>query len=658
MVAQRRLRMPLAMDIGVTILPEAASTTRTDWFRLAEPQQDQYDTDVILRLASSAISSGGSCLTERTLVDEGPTIFDGQVAICHVYRSWPKFQLLLSDHHLLDGPADHPNISSAAEHIRSWPVAYTQCQRLLVAIHPVLDPQFPLESSEIYRGSLCHSYEHIFGTMWATIFCPIGLAEAIVREMAHQKLRVLGVSLEAATTIVNNDPFDLYASPINNNRLQPMTAVLHATYAYVHVAALDIHLLKAERNSDRRAVISQVLDRNLARVEKGFDVILKHFEPGKHGREFIEGFYTWTESVIRSAEELLGRRFRRPAHLEPAAFRMKRNHNFRMPAASRDARTPVLLAYNGGIGDHLCNLPAVRALTALFCGRLALVCGKGDWERYYSNLDLRAIHEIEFRMTGNGWIFDAETLARLIENCDLFLSINPWHTRSVTDLLTRIRNVESIGFFAHYRHRLTCDYTGHAIDMAFAIPASLNRALKLDDFSQPPAIPGSAVTTAQEFRRRHIRTRRSLFVHTETRVEKRWQRERFERVLDDFLQEFPDYTALVVDIPGYELRGGQHSDRALSLSLSLETTFALLRDCDLFLGIDSCHLHAADLFRIPGVGLFGPTTCRRWGFRFSNHRHLQGGRTMDSLDSNDVYEALRSLARSACGGTEQATESE
>ena len=39
------------------------------------------------------------------------------------------------------------------------------------------------------------------------------------------------------------------------------------------------------------------------------------------------------------------------------------------------ARVPVVFAYNGGIGDRLCNLPALRALASLFPARLVLVCG-------------------------------------------------------------------------------------------------------------------------------------------------------------------------------------------------------------------------------------------------------------------------------------------
>ena len=145
----------------------------------------------------------------------------------------------------------HGRLSTSA----SWPVAFRQCQRLLEAIHPAIDRRFPLESDAIYRGSSSHSYERLFGTVWLTVMCPIGAAEAIVHEMAHQKLRVLGVSFELASRVVGNDRRSLYVSPIVKDRLRPMTAVLHAQYSYIHVTQLDIHILDSERNDRRRDVL-------------------------------------------------------------------------------------------------------------------------------------------------------------------------------------------------------------------------------------------------------------------------------------------------------------------------------------------------------------------------------------------------------------------
>ncbi|MFL9992910.1 hypothetical protein PQR34_18590 [Paraburkholderia sediminicola] len=318
-----------------------------------------------------------------------------------------------------------------------------------------------------------------------------------------------------------------------------------------------------------------------------------------------------------------------------------------MPTNLLSAHFPVVFAYNGGIGDRLCNLPALRALVSLFPKRLALVCHKGDRERYYSDLNLRAVYEIELERIDSGWLFDAAALGHCMGICDLLLCVNPWHTGSVSELLARFPNAESVGFFSDFRHHLSCDYYGHAIDMAFAVPAYLSKRLRLIDFSQPLAISRVASAIARDFRQRCVGSQRTLFVHMDTKREKCWARERFEHVLHRFLREFPDFSALVVD---HHVDAVEHTgfpSRLLPVRLPLDASFGVLRDSDLFLGIDSCHLHAADLFRVQGVGLFGPTTCHRWGFKFSNHQHIQGRNgSMDTIEVDEVCDALFRLARS------------
>ena len=299
------------------LITESARNDQIDWSRLAEPQADQYDTDVVLRLASSTTSPSRPYPYRRTPVGESPSAFDGQVAIRTVCRSLPEFEAFSANY--LDAPADHPNIGLAAEYVRSWPAAFVQCQRLVEAIHPALDPRIPLESAEIYRGSSCHSFERLFGTLWATIYCPIGLAEAIVHEMAHQKLRVLGVSFESATAIVANDPSGLYVSPIIKERGRPMTAVLHAQYSYVYVTTLDLHMLRPERDPAKRQVLGCVLERNLARIEEGYETLQRYFQSGEHGKEFMEGFSAWTEKTIGLAKDLLGRGGKSDLRLAQAA---------------------------------------------------------------------------------------------------------------------------------------------------------------------------------------------------------------------------------------------------------------------------------------------------------------------------------------------------
>jgi ADP-heptose:LPS heptosyltransferase len=257
------------------------------------------------------------------------------------------------------------------------------------------------------------------------------------------------------------------------------------------------------------------------------------------------------------------------------------------------------------------------------------------------------VRELQFTRALGGWRFDACALAEQILDCDLLLCLNPWHGPDTSNLLHHLPDAESIGFFRGFHHQIACDYHGHAIDMAFAIPAYLDSTLVPAQFAGPPAISPSTIARAQEFRRCHVRSEFSLFVHTDTRPQKCWPPERFAQAINRFLRDHSDFTALIVDLHKRWIGDVEFADRVVPFSLPLDVSLALLRDCDLFLGVDSCHLHAADLFGVPGVALFGPTRCRRWGYRFTDHWHLQGAQRMDSIGVDDVFTALRRLALSA-----------
>jgi ADP-heptose:LPS heptosyltransferase len=76
-----------------------------------------------------------------------------------------------------------------------------------------------------------------------------------------------------------------------------------------------------------------------------------------------------------------------------------------------------------------------------------------------------------------------------------------------------------------------------------------------------------------------------------------------------------------------------------------------MRFADLFLGVDSLFLHAADLFRVPSVGLFGPTACEEWGFRVTpTWRHISGHGSMDTIQREAVLDALLSIAGAGGSG--------
>jgi hypothetical protein len=308
-----------------------------------------------------------------------------------------------------------------------------------------------------------------------------------------------------------------------------------------------------------------------------------------------------------------------------------------------ESRDPAVI-FSNGIGDHLLNLPALRALTALFPGRLTLICDKDAREIFFSDLLLRSVCEVDFQIREDGKIFDVESVVRAVGPCDLLISLNPWHSVSIDRFLEILAPPRSIGFFPAFHVTLKRDYRKHSAELAFDIPRFLDPSLQLDNFTAPPLFPPHHVYRAHRIRHVIPSDFRVMAVHADTQVEKMWPPTRFVSLLHTFLGHHPDFLVFIVGAKNMHLdSGGQSSDIIPWYGLSLPTAICLVAQADLFLGVDSCMLHAADLFRVPGVGLFGPTNCEEWGFRFGRGRHVCGNGSMENISESAVLQALESL---------------
>lgn len=263
-----------------------------EWARVAEPQADQYDTHVTL-----ACAAANGYLRRPT---EGlHTIADGAVAIRVLDQpdlAPPRFAI---------APPDHPNLPKAIDFLRRWPAAYEQFQALVDSVHACSDSTIPPALLEVTVGSCSHSHEQWFGTMCVTVDNALGTAQAFVHEMAHQKLRALGVSVESARRLVSNDPAELYPSPIKIGRQRPMTAVLHAQYSFIYVIELDLHMLATEEDERMRHHILQLLLRNVVRMEAGHETLARNVRTDDDGARFLDAFLTWSRRAIAAGYDAL-----------------------------------------------------------------------------------------------------------------------------------------------------------------------------------------------------------------------------------------------------------------------------------------------------------------------------------------------------------------
>jgi ADP-heptose:LPS heptosyltransferase len=269
----------------------------------------------------------------------------------------------------------------------------------------------------------------------------------------------------------------------------------------------------------------------------------------------------------------------------------------------------------------------------------------GQRRTFFSGIPLRSVCETEVRSRrGRQAGFNARAVARRIGRCDLFLSLNSWRSASLDRLAALLSPAMSVGFSPAFRVGMAKRLTQHITDEAFRVPAYLDPSLQLSDFAFPPSLPSRVGPLIRQFLRAVAPGKRVLAVHSETKLHKRWAPDRLSKVLVAFLERHPEFVIFVLDFHKPKLKMTKFKDRIIhSRGLPLPYAFGALKESDLFLGVDSCMLHAADLFRIPGVGLFGPTDPRRYGFLFAPHRHVHDSRGMEFISESAVLKALESL---------------
>lgn len=310
-----------------------------------------------------------------------------------------------------------------------------------------------------------------------------------------------------------------------------------------------------------------------------------------------------------------------------------------------DAKHPVLFHHNA-IYDRMLALPTVRAIASVFPGRLKIFCAEGGRDLLYSDLDVAGVYETPIRRGNSEWTFDASAVAEAIGECDLFICPNPWYSDDIGKFIGHFPSAETLGFFRAYKHRQYLDEDKHGVDSPFDILQLLKPALRPEDFAQPLQLPSENVEDARRLRSQISAPFRVMVIETDTGLDKQWPVERFVSVLDKFFARHPDHVAFVVDPEDRGLNTGKFGSHVFPCpQLPLATAFALVGESDLYFGIDSPLMHAADFSRVPGVGLFGPAWPERWkgfGFRFGPHRHvsLYDG---DAASEDAVLSALESI---------------
>lgn len=258
-----------------------------EWARLAQPQDDGYDTRIIEEYAAKTYQ----WTAKRS---EQANWLDGAVRLRN-----DDFQ---PSPDLLPAPFDHPNILLGEQYLRAWPAMFTQAQRLLTDIW-VVDWRLAGPGG---RGCFCGTVGgNGFGFIFSSVFDPVGFMEGIVHELGHWKLHALGIHFEAwDDLIIANKPEELFVSSIRKDKLRPMGAVLHAHYSYLNVLQLDLAALPFRPGEFEHQGDLSNIRLNVERTLEGQATIDKEARWTEAGAEFWKGAQAWTEQLLSQARSL------------------------------------------------------------------------------------------------------------------------------------------------------------------------------------------------------------------------------------------------------------------------------------------------------------------------------------------------------------------
>ncbi|WAJ45191.1 hypothetical protein OK015_01280 [Mycobacterium sp. Aquia_216] len=306
------------------------------------------------------------------------------------------------------------------------------------------------------------------------------------------------------------------------------------------------------------------------------------------------------------------------------------------------------------VGDAVLALPTLRALGEMFSAPITLICPKAAFDLCFREVSPRLVDVTGLPLTGPPPLpggperpLDYDALASEIGPVDVFIDTLPWSSLSsvvVQPLLQRLAPTTSIGFTTVGHDIVVPKGDCHSADSTFRLAQLFDPSLHIESYAQPLPIPAAVQEQARSIRAAVPAGVKVLVVHADSNwMEKRWPVTRFIDLLDRFLSRHPDFLTWVVGMGYEELNVGRHGDRVFArLGLPLDFTMGLVATADLFVGIDSSMLHAADLARVPGVGLFGPTRAAEWGFRFAPHRHIDMS-TMADITVQAALDAMEEL---------------
>ncbi len=265
-----------------------------DWYRVAYPQGDGYDTAVIEEYAAKAYG-----FVPNDLVQPTPNWLDGRVVLANnIAAPAPE---------LVPAPFDHVSLQLGERYLQWWPECLEQVKRLVKLVYifdwpPGVGARGCFCGTPPRRGSREDSSP--FGEVFSTVFDSVGFVEGVVHEMTHWKLHALGVHFEEwDDALLLNGRDETFESSLRKDKPRPMGAVLHAHWVCLHVLCVDMAAAESKCKGCPKGEDAEHIAAAVKRVKEGQLTVDAGARWTPEGAELWRGIQDWTADLLSVAEE-------------------------------------------------------------------------------------------------------------------------------------------------------------------------------------------------------------------------------------------------------------------------------------------------------------------------------------------------------------------
>lgn len=263
-----------------------------DWSRVAKPQDDGYDADVLEHLLATKWG------WTKGVVDTPITLCGNTVAVR------PDPYAYGSAEYMVDHFDAFTSDEAAAldKYLAIWPTGFRSMQRTLDEFYPKWFPDRPFMRGSA-SGHQPLSNTHTRMSVFVTINDPEGGAAGIYHEWGHLRLEVVGMYIDYHdNTLITNTPEELYDSPVRHDVQRPMSAVIHGLYAWVMLSEND---LWCAQHIEAEPAIRHYLAINIPKIENGIREVRNYVRTTPEGEQFINGMLDWADDLVHRSHEFM-----------------------------------------------------------------------------------------------------------------------------------------------------------------------------------------------------------------------------------------------------------------------------------------------------------------------------------------------------------------